>query len=83
MVDELRAVPVDDEKAVPLSTDILKELVTGLPSIELFGTSKFVPVNETYWTNYPSADNYYEGPWWWWSNVKFIAAQLEPKVAAQ
>ena len=62
MVDELRAVPVDDEKAVPLSTDILKELVTGLPSIELSGMSKFVPVNETYWTNYPSADNYYEGP---------------------
>lgn len=83
LIDELRAVPANDEKVVPLSTDILKELVEGLPSIEMFGTSKFVPVNETYWTNYPSADNYYEGPWWWWSNFKFIAAKLEPQAAAQ
>jgi peptide/nickel transport system substrate-binding protein len=47
--------------------------------IPMFGTSKFVPVNETYFTNYPTADNYYEGPWWWWSNFKYIVAQIEPK----
>ena len=41
------------------------------------GTSKFVPVNETYFTNYPTADNYYEGPWWWWSNFKFIVSQIK------
>ncbi|WP_244466843.1 ABC transporter substrate-binding protein [Devosia geojensis] len=81
LIDELRAIPADDEQIVPLGTDILKELVEGLPVIEMFGTSKFVPVNETYWTNYPSADNYYEGPWWWWSNFKFIAARLEPAAA--
>lgn len=81
LIDELRAIPSDDPEIVPLGTEILKELVEGLPSIEMFGTSKFVPVNETYWTNYPSADNYYEGPWWWWSNFKFIAAQLEPAAA--
>lgn len=81
LIDELRAIPADDERIVPLGTDILKELVEGLPVIEMFGTSKFVPVNETYWTNYPSADNYYEGPWWWWSNFKFIAAQIEPASA--
>jgi len=46
----------------------------------MFATSKFVPVNGTYWTNYPSADRYYEGPWWW-SNLKFIAAKLEPAAA--
>ena len=78
LIDELRAVPSDDPKIVPLGTDILKEIVTGLPVIEMFGTSKFVPVNETYWTNYPTADNAYEGPWWWWSNFKFIVAHLEP-----
>ena len=73
------AIPAEDPQIVPVGTEILKELVEGLPAIEMFGTSKFVPVNETYWTNYPSADNYYEGPWWWWwwwSNFKFVAAQL-------
>ena len=43
------------------------------------GTSKFVPVNETYFTNYPTADNYYEGPWWWWSNFKYIVSNIQPK----
>lgn len=78
LIDTLRTIPADDPQIVPLGTDILKQLVEGLPVIEMFGTSKFVPVNETYWTNYPSADNFYEGPWWWWSNFKFIAAKLEP-----
>lgn len=78
LIDELRGMPSDDPKIVEVGTGILKELVEGLPSIEMFGTSKFVPVNETYWTHYPSADNFYEGPWWWWSNFKFIATQIKP-----
>lgn len=78
LIDTLRAIPADDPQIVPVGTDILKQLVEGLPVIEMFGTSKFVPVNETYWQNYPTAENYYEGPWWWWSNFKFIAAKLEP-----
>ena len=68
----------DIDDAAAEVAEMLKDLVKGLPSIEMFGTSKFVPVNETYWKNYPSADNYYEGPWWWWSNFKFIAAKVEP-----
>jgi peptide/nickel transport system substrate-binding protein len=81
LIDKLRAIPADDAQIKPLGTDILKELVAGLPVIEMFGTSKFVPVNETYWQNYPSSTNYYEGPWWWWSNFKFIVAKIEPKPA--
>jgi peptide/nickel transport system substrate-binding protein len=80
-IDKLRAIPSDDPEIVPIGTEILKELATGLPVIEMFGTSKFVPVNETYWQNYPSADNAYEGPWWWWSNFKFIVARLQPAAA--
>ena len=81
LIDDLRAIPSDDPEIVPLGTEILKEIATGLPVIEMFGTSKFVPVNETYWSNYPSADNAYEGPWWWWSNFKFIVARLQPAQA--
>ncbi len=79
LIDKLRVISSDDPQIVPLGTEILKELVGGLPAIEMFGTSKFVPVNETYWKNYPSANNYYEGPWWWWSNFKFIVAKIQPK----
>lgn len=78
IIDRMGALQPTDPKNVELGTALMKELVTGMPVIPMFGTSKFVPVNTTYWTNYPSASNYYEGPWWWWSNFKYIVAKLKP-----
>jgi len=57
---------------------VLQELVVGMPVIDMVGTSKFVPVNETYWTNFATAENYYEGPWWWWTQFKMMMAEIEP-----
>jgi peptide/nickel transport system substrate-binding protein len=78
IIDEMAKLTTTDPKNVELGTELLKELVTGMPVIPMFGTSKFVPVNTTYWTNFPSASNYYEGPWWWWSNFKYIMARVKP-----
>ncbi|MBE2240843.1 MAG: ABC transporter substrate-binding protein [Caldilineaceae bacterium] len=79
IMDELEKVTSDDPRNVELSSDLLMQMAQEMHWIPMFGTSKFVPVNETYFTNYPTADNYYEGPWWWWSNFKFIAANIQPK----
>jgi peptide/nickel transport system substrate-binding protein len=79
ILDELEVIPADDENAIPLSRELLMTMAEEMHWIPMFGTSKFVPVNETYFTNYPTADNYYEGPWWWWSNFKYIVAQIQPK----
>lgn len=79
ILDELEKVTSDDPRNVELSKDLLMQMALEMHWIPMFGTSKFVPVNETYFTNYPTADNYYEGPWWWWSNFKYIVAQIEPK----
>ncbi|HEX2890709.1 hypothetical protein [Vineibacter terrae] len=78
IIEQMARLPVTDPKNVEQGTALLQELVKGMPVIPMFGTSKFVPVNTTYWKNYPSASNYYEGPWWWWSNFKYIVARLEP-----
>jgi peptide/nickel transport system substrate-binding protein len=78
IIDQMAKLQVDDPKNVEYGTALLQELVKGMPLIPMFGTSKFVPVNTTYWKNFPTADNYYEGPWWWWSNFKYIVARLEP-----
>jgi len=69
LIDELRTLPSEDPKVVALWTEVLQELVVGMPVIDMVGTSKFVPVNETYWTNFATAENYYEGPWWWWTQA--------------
>lgn len=77
--DALEPLTSDDPQNVELSKDLLMQMALEMHWIPMFGTSKFVPVNETYFTNYPTADNYYEGPWWWWSNFKFIIANIQPK----
>lgn len=79
ILDELEKVTSDDPRNVELSKELLLQMAREMHWIPMFGTSKFVPVNEYYWTNYPTADNYYEGPWWWWSNFKYIVAHIEPK----
>ena len=54
LIDELRAsARPTTPRSSPLGTEILKEIATGLPVIQMFGTSKFVPVNETYWKQLP------------------------------
>lgn len=77
ILDALEVIPASDENAIPLSKELLMTMASEMHWIPMFGTSKFVPVNETYFSNYPTADNYYEGPWWWWSNFKFIVAQID------
>lgn len=78
LLDVLSAMPVSDPRIVPTGTELLKVLAKELPVIEMFGTSKFVPVNTYYWDNYPTSDNSYEGPWWWWSNFKYMVPQFKP-----
>lgn len=80
IIDQIVAIPTDDPNIVPLGTQLLQALVTKMPDIDMFGTSKFVPVNTHYWTNYPSSTNAYEGPWWWWSNFKFIMPHVKEAV---
>lgn len=77
LIDQVTALPADDPQVIEIWTKVLQELVKGMPVIDMVGTSKFVPVNETYWTNFASADNYYEGPWWWWTQFKMMMAEIK------
>lgn len=78
LIDEASALPSNDPRIVELWTEVMKELVIAMPAIDMVGTSKFVPVDTTYWTNFPSSSNYYEGPWWWWTQFKLFMAEIEP-----
>lgn len=77
LIDKLSAMPLNDPQIVPTGTAFLQEMARTLPAIEMFGTSKFVPVSTYYWDNFPSAKNYYDGPWWWWSNFKYTVSQIK------
>ncbi len=77
-LDALRPLTSADPQIVPLTTELLKVYVEEMPWLPMFGTSKFVPVDTYYWEGFPTADNHYEGPWWWWSLFKYIMPHLEP-----
>lgn len=77
LLDEWFTVPSDDPRILSIGTKIQKLLVEDKPWLPMFGTSKFVPVDTYYWSNYPSAKTPYEGPWWWWSNFKFMVTEIK------
>ena len=68
--------PTSDE-AIEIATEYIKVSTLDMPFIGFHSGVKFVPTNTTVWTNYPSADNPYNGPWWWWSCFKYIVQEIE------
>lgn len=78
ILDELSLLTSDDPKTIELTREFMKAWVVEMPWLPMFGTSKFVPVDTYYWTNFPTAENYYEGPWWWWSLFKYMVPKFEP-----
>lgn len=80
-LDRLSGITSDDPRNIEYGKELMMAFLAEMPFIHMVGTSKFVPVNETYWTNYPTAANAYEGPWWWWSNFKYILPRFRPAGA--
>lgn len=78
IIYELAKLSPSDDKAYELGIEFLKIAVEELPFIGFHSGTKYVPTNATYWENYPSADNAYNGPWWWWSCFKFIVPNITP-----
>lgn len=78
IIHKLATLSPDSDEAYELGLEFLKIAVEDMPFIGFHSGVKFVPTNSTYWTNYPTAENPYNGPWWWWSTMKYIAAEFTP-----
>ena len=79
ILDQIAELPSDHPDTIPLLTEFEKQFIVERPWLPMFGTSKFVPVVTTYWDGMPTADNFYEGPWWWWSLFKYHMPFIQPK----
>ncbi len=77
LIDELVTVPSSDPRVIEIITEIMKEIVREQPFAALIGTTKMVPVTTHYWEGFQTADNHFEGPWWWWSNFRLTPARLK------
>ncbi|MHC1786368.1 MAG: ABC transporter substrate-binding protein [Christensenellales bacterium] len=78
IIHELSKLSPEDEKSYELGMEFVKIAIEDMPFIGFHSGVKFVPTNRTFWENYPSAANPYNGPWWWWSCFKYITTEISP-----
>jgi peptide/nickel transport system substrate-binding protein len=79
VIEQLRQTdPSNTEEVVAIGIEGLKILVEELPSIPTFGYIGFATWDETYWTNWPFAENPYSQPYVHWGPFKYMTPFLEP-----
>ena len=70
--------PADAEATIEVGIEGLKLAVTEMPGIPTFGYIGFIAWDETYWTNWPGAENPYTQPYTHWGPFKYMTPSLEP-----
>ena len=63
------------------TTKAIEEVLAELPDPQLVQTVIAVPMNTTYWTNWPSAQNYYIHEGFWHRTAALQVQGLQPVVA--
>ncbi|MEM9436732.1 MAG: ABC transporter substrate-binding protein, partial [Pseudomonadota bacterium] len=78
IVDEIASKPLGDPSVPAMVAEAYQYLDAEMPFIPLAQASKLIPFNETYWTGWPTNDNYYNHPFFWWNHTHQIIHNLEP-----
>jgi peptide/nickel transport system substrate-binding protein len=82
VIEKLRETdPTDAQATIDAGIEGLKIAVTELPGIPTFGYLGFISWDETYWTNWPGAENAYTQPYTHWGPFKYMTPLLEPAGA--
>jgi peptide/nickel transport system substrate-binding protein len=77
LVDKMKAMPVDDPALMPLFEEAIEIWLREMPDIALNSTIITLPMNETYWTNWPQFDNQYIHEGFWHRTALQIFLNLE------
>ena len=73
LVDQMAVLPLGDPAIMPLFMEAMDLWYQELPTIPITQATKLIPFNNTYWTNWPSAENnYFQAPTWWHSTSKIV-----------
>ena len=78
IVTEMGTLFWDDPRLMELTEEALAIYYDELPVIPTALAKKLVPFNTTYWTNWPTNDNYYQVPCIWWTVLIEILTEIEP-----
>ncbi len=78
IVDEMGTTPLGDPSIDAMFVEAMTYWMEELPVIPITEARKIIPFNNTYWTNWPTADNPYIHPPTWWQHTHEIIHNLEP-----
>lgn len=68
IVAEIGTLPLGDPQIVDLVVEAYSYLYEETPIIPLVQASKLLPYNTTYWTGWPTAENNFNHPAFWWNS---------------
>jgi peptide/nickel transport system substrate-binding protein len=77
-VDLLAGFAPGDPASIQPTVDAYRYLIEDMPNIPLTQASQLLPLNTTYWTNWPTVDNPYTYPATWTQNAHLIIHNLQP-----
>jgi peptide/nickel transport system substrate-binding protein len=74
---DIEARPLGDPEIPGLVAEAYQYLDAEMPFIPLVQSAKLIPFNTTYWTGWPTNENYYNHPFFWWNTAHQIIHNLE------
>ena len=77
IVDKIAGMPLGDPAIPGMVADAYQYLDAEMPFVPLVQSAKLLPMNTTYWTGWPTAENYYNHPFFWWNHAHQIIHNLE------
>ena len=77
IVDQMAGMAGDDPALPGMVAEAYGHLAEGVPFIPLVQAAKLLPFNTTYWTGWPTAENAYNHPAFWWGHTHQIIHSLE------
>lgn len=78
IVDQIGTLPLGDPQIDELFVQAMEIWMDELPVIPVTQAKKLIPFDQTYWTNWPSADNNYLHSTTWWQSTHKIIHNLQP-----
>lgn len=77
IVDQMGTMPLGAEGLTEMVVEAYQYLDAEKPFTPLVQAAKLIPMNTTYWTGWPTAENNYNHPAFWWGSAHHIIHNLE------
>lgn len=77
IVNRMGELSLDDPAIPGMVAEAYRYLADEVPFVPLVQSAKLLPYNTTYWTGWPTAENDYNHPFFWWNHTHQIIHNLE------